>query len=139
MTPANMNEYNERFLTNMQVTGYGITGTTQHMPCPFCAAPDWYVVKLMDFGHTSDPLTCGECGRTAQLLYAKIDGGSTMELVQTDGPDAPEWLQPPPRRAEIVAQVEVYSQPECVFNYCPSEDICREHGCQCAKERVAAL
>lgn len=97
-TPQSLDEYNHRYSQNFRVTGFGLD-VTNHFPCPFCAAPDWYVVRLLDFGRDSPNLTCRHCGRSGQLQYAElVGGGSHMRFVQTGGDDAPEWLTPAPQR-----------------------------------------
>lgn len=53
-TPQSLDEYNHRYSQNFRVTGFGLD-VTNHFPCPFCAAPDWYVVKLLDFGPPPEP------------------------------------------------------------------------------------
>lgn len=32
-------------------------------------------------------------------------------------------------------KVKVFSKPECIFQYCPHPEVCRENGCQCKKGR----
>lgn len=89
-----MEELNQRQLANTEISGEGIHGVTQHFPCPMCGAPDWYVVKIIDFAETSPEITCGECGRTFQLVYKKLPNGSSIECVQTGGADQPDWMEP---------------------------------------------
>jgi hypothetical protein len=92
--PTSMAEYNGRFMANTEVTGHGIEGVTQHMPCPFCAAKDWLVVRILDFNQDHEA-TCGECGRTAKITFTESGGSKIMRVAQTGGPDQPDWLQPP--------------------------------------------
>jgi hypothetical protein len=89
--PTSIDEYNKRFMANMEVSGQGIEGVTQHMPCPFCAAKDWLVVRVIDFGAEHEE-TCDECGRTAKITFTDDGRSRTMSTVQTGGPDQPEWL-----------------------------------------------
>jgi hypothetical protein len=98
--PTNMQEFEALYLTNHQITGYGLDGVTQHFPCPFCAAPEWYVVPLSDFNQDSPNLKCDDCGRSAQYQFARADGGAAMEIVQTGGDDPPDFLKPWPRRVK---------------------------------------
>ncbi len=100
--PTSMEEYVARFGRNQATTGYGIEGVTQHCPCPFCAAADWLVFRVLD---TKEALrkgaTCRECGRSARAHYrVDLPGHVEFEMVQTGGPDQPEWLQPKMRRVE---------------------------------------
>jgi hypothetical protein len=37
-----------RFEANLTTSGYGVD-TTSHMPCAWCAAPDFLVAKILDF------------------------------------------------------------------------------------------
>lgn len=96
--PNTVEEYNHRYHENFRIEGYGIEGVTNHFPCPFCAAADWYICRIIDFSQTSPKLTCSECGRTAQLLYKKDWQSSSIECVQTAGDDQPSWLNPQMRR-----------------------------------------
>lgn len=96
--PTTREEYEARFFRHAGTEGFGVEGVTQHFPCPFCAAADWYVVKLLEFGQDSPELTCEECGRSGRLLFVRDATGASMEMVQTGGDDPPEWLDPPPRR-----------------------------------------
>jgi hypothetical protein len=93
--PATVEEYAERYHASWRVSGYGIEGVTNHFPCPFCAAPDWLVVRVIDFEQTTDPIECSECGRSARHVFDRGDGGVLMSVVQTDGPDPPEWVPIP--------------------------------------------
>lgn len=103
--PTSLAEYTARFNANTEVTGYG-TEVAMHVPCPFCAAPDWAVWALI---RATDAMredrTCRECGRSARSEVMALPGGGTsVELVQTGGPDAPPWLDPPPRRVSAGGQ-----------------------------------
>lgn len=103
--PVSMDAYVERFMANQRASGFGFD-VTQHFPCPFCAAADWFVVKIADFAPPQEPgtyrspeTTCGECGRSGQFVSTRdSNGGVTAEMVQTGGDDPPDWLQPAPRR-----------------------------------------
>lgn len=91
--PTSLDEYHRRFKANTEVSGYGIEGVTQHIPCPFCAAKDWLVVRILDFQQDHEA-TCGECGRTAKITLTRNGGSTMMSVAQTGGPDQPDWLQP---------------------------------------------
>lgn len=92
--PTSMEEYQQLYLENTRTSGSGILGLTQHFACPICAAPEWLVVKVIDFqqDHIS---TCEACHRTVQLQFERTESGMGMQAVMTDGPEPPEWLQPP--------------------------------------------
>jgi hypothetical protein len=102
--PASAKEYAEIYMANLEMTGFGIEGLTEHFPCPFCAARDWYIVRLIAFQTSTDPIECEACGRSARFIFNEDAGGpmqggsKTMRLVQTGGPDPPHWLDPPPPR-----------------------------------------
>lgn len=106
--PTTSEEYTARFSLNMRTSGCGVRGVTQHFPCPFCAAPDWYVVKIIDFGPPPNvygateagPFTCAECGRSGKFIHNRQPGSVTSEFVQTGGDDPPPFMTPPPRRVE---------------------------------------
>lgn len=97
-TPTNATEYLERFYANQKVSGY-YTEVKTHCPCPFCAAPDWMILRIL---YTQEDMqkdtTCKECGRSAKAVITTHHGGVSFEFVQTGGPDQPEWLTPKMRR-----------------------------------------
>ena len=118
--PKTREEYVARFEASQRVSGVGFD-VTSHIPCPFCAAPDFLVAKLLNvetgemFGQVLERgAVCRECGRGARGLTVRTANGVTIEMVQTCGPDAvAPWLPPmrrdpmPPRgkTAEEVAGV----------------------------------
>jgi hypothetical protein len=60
-------------------------GRVNHLPCPFCGAADWFVVKVVDFpAESANEHTCSECGRSAKFVDRII--------VQTGGDPAPHWF-----------------------------------------------
>ncbi len=92
--PKSMAEYLTRFQQAERVSGYGLD-TTIHVPCPFCAAPDWMVYKIMEVeiaGETG--ATCKECKRSARMPVRTERGAKIIQLVQTGGPKQPDWLEP---------------------------------------------
>lgn len=108
MIPRNIDEYVEQATKATLIDGYGLEVTT-HMPCPWCAFKDFMLLQpaagiipgddrpslevTMQTEHT-----CIRCGRKGKNIVERSEGGVSFEFVQTGGPDAPEWLQPPPRR-----------------------------------------
>jgi len=100
-SPTTKEEYEQRFHENTHASGFGFENVQQHTPCPFCAAPEWLVVKLIELETQSSKETiCQECGRGAKTIYTREPGGVTrFEIVQTRGGDAPPWL-PTIRRVE---------------------------------------
>lgn len=92
--PTSYEEYVERFHAGEKITGFGLE-VTVHMPCPFCAAPDWLVYRVLNVEKAiAEGKTCTECGRTAKTLVRHGEGSVGFEIVQTGGPDQPEWLTP---------------------------------------------
>jgi hypothetical protein len=100
--PQSSEEYNARFQASRRMSGYGLD-TTVHLPCPFCAAPDWLVHRVIDTeAAMSEGATCQECGRSARAIINTQNGNKTFEIVQTGGFDPPPWHRKafPMRRAE---------------------------------------
>lgn len=98
MQPSNAAEYLERFNKNQRIEGFGLE-TTCITPCPFCAAPDfarWKVLEVEDA--MQKETTCRECGRSAKAIFTRTPSSVAFEIVQTGGPDQPEWLTPKMRR-----------------------------------------
>lgn len=102
MQPSNQAEYLKRFHENNKVTGFGIGNVYCHVPCPFCAAPEfmcWEILAVEDAMKRG--ATCKECGRSAKAIFKNINGGKSFEIVQTGGVEQPEWLEPKMRRIEV--------------------------------------
>ena len=99
--PASYEEYIKRYYANQRMTSYGLD-TTCHVPCPFCAAPDFMVYRIIDVEETINKgATCKECGRSCAMPVTITDDGlgKSFEMVQTAGPDQPDWMTPKMRRA----------------------------------------
>ncbi len=100
--PRNMKEFTARYTANTRITGYGF-GVVLHYPCPFCAAPEWESHTILQTQEVlSKPHYCTECERTACVVFSPVGVAIEMELVQTDGPDVPDWFIPKPRRRGVV-------------------------------------
>lgn len=98
--PNSREEYDARFAANNRIEGYGLD-TSPVYPCPFCAASDWARHRLLEMEAVmARPHTCGECGRSAKMVFVRESQGVSFEVVQTGGPDQPEWLQPRMRRVD---------------------------------------
>ena len=91
--PKDYNEYLERFHGNYVVTGFG-SDTKVIMPCPFCSAPAIMSYKIIDAKEEmKKERTCVECKRSFKCIFHVDTPLSTeWEMVQTSGPDQPEWL-----------------------------------------------
>lgn len=97
-TPKTGQEFTERFVANQHISGHGLTGTTMHLPCPFCAAPDFMVFLVVN---TEEELqeehACSECKRSGRNIITISATQKAIEFVQTDGPPPPAYLTPAPR------------------------------------------
>lgn len=96
--PKNAEEYRERFHRNQRIEGFG-TDTATHLPCPFCAASDFMTLPITQADEAMQRgAMCKECGRSAKGIVERSASGVRFEIVQTGGPDQPEWLEPKMRR-----------------------------------------
>ena len=99
MEPKNAAEYLALFQSNQHIKGFGIGNVHIHMPCPFCAAADFLVYEILQCEVAMGKgATCRQCGRGAKTIYTRTPGSLSFEIVQTEGPDQPEWLKPKMRR-----------------------------------------
>jgi hypothetical protein len=92
--PTNYPEYAALYEKNSTVTGFG-EFVIHHMPCPFCAAPNFMAIEVFHHGNILGPTQCDNCKRSAKVIYEHFTNGSAVRLYQTNGPDQPKWLQPP--------------------------------------------
>jgi|SRR5688572_5266892 len=99
--PKSREEYERRFNRHQRLEGFG-TETTLHMPCPFCAAPDFIVARVVDVqAALAKGAVCQECGRGMRLEYTYHQPQVlSFEAIQTCGSDAPSYA-PPCRRVEV--------------------------------------
>lgn len=100
--PASFEEYTARYNANTCVEGYGADVVTV-AACPWCAAPGFARWRITDTHQDmARETTCTECGRSGKVHFRVDEPGYTeAEMVQTGGPDAPAWLNPPPRRVDV--------------------------------------
>jgi hypothetical protein len=91
----NLEEHATLTVANTKVEGKG-PDTIVHAPCPFCAAPDFLVYRLLDVqSAVSEDTTCASCARSMRGIFTEDGkGGTQVELVQTGGPDIPAWFTP---------------------------------------------
>jgi hypothetical protein len=108
--PSSVKEYLERFHANQRVSGFGLE-VANHLPCPWCAHPDFMVLYpgrgiLPSDDHPdldtqmSTEATCSNCGRSGKNVVERTPTSVGFSFFQTGGRDAPEWLVPPPPRLE---------------------------------------
>jgi bacterioferritin-associated ferredoxin len=98
--PTSLSEYLERFERNQVIDGWGLA-VRVHLPCPFCAAPDFLVYRMTEVeAAMTHGAMCAACGRSAKALIIRAEGELSLEVVQTSGPDQPVWMVPKMRRLE---------------------------------------
>lgn len=96
--PATREEYEERYGESYRLEGYGIGNVHCHMPCPFCAAPDFIVYEILSMrGTLAKGAECKECGRGMRCVFTADESSTAFEMVQTKGADPAPWV-PPMRR-----------------------------------------
>jgi hypothetical protein len=95
--PTTKEEYEVLYHQNYKVTGFGAE-TTNHFPCPFCAAPGWSHITIVEMGNDTRPHECKNCGRSAKMVFQRDGSGTKMSIVQTAGADPPPWV--PIKRGE---------------------------------------
>lgn len=97
--PRSMEDYLARFQKNQKIDGFGIGNVHIGMPCPFCAAPGFLTYEILEVERVlARGATCKQCGRSSKALFSHKLGATLFEIVQTGGPDQPEWLTPKMRR-----------------------------------------
>lgn len=91
--PATKDEFNAKAILNYKVEGFG-PGVTVHLPCPFCAEPDFKIGALLEYiTEMKKGAICASCGRGAKVLITKVGGVDTVEYVQISGPDPQPYIQ----------------------------------------------
>jgi len=92
--PVDPVEYLALYNANVRFFGLGYM-TSMSVPCPFCAAPDFMIYKVLEVQKKMEEgATCGCCRRSARAVFSDTPTGKRFEIFQTAGPAAPEWLQP---------------------------------------------
>lgn len=93
-------EYEAKFAANQRISGQGVGNVYVHMPCPFCAEPDFMVYELLASQDAmSKGATCKACRRGIKAIFSRSPSGVSFEIVQTCGDTAPDYV-PPMRRVE---------------------------------------
>jgi hypothetical protein len=89
--------FNKKFNENTKYSGRYLE-TTLHMPCPFCAEPDFLVYKIIDVNEAlTAGAVCKHCHRGLKGIFNRSANGLSMQLYQTEGDDPPAFLPAPPR------------------------------------------
>jgi hypothetical protein len=97
--PLDLVEYKERYKQNARMSGQGLN-VMMFDPCPFCAAPDFWVYRIMDVVQVvSQEHVCEHCARGARVIVTRTPSSVHFVVEQTQGPDQPDWLIPKVRRA----------------------------------------
>lgn len=87
MEPQTKEQYEKRYKENHHFSGRGME-TKAHHPCPFCAAPDFFVHEVLTMKEVmARGAVCSECGRGMKVLFTEAPGTTSMEFVQTQGDD----------------------------------------------------
>ena len=88
-TPA---DYERRYKENLRTVGHG-NETANKFPCPFCAAPDWATIRIVDSQEELQKQRgCRECGRVGKFVMNVSPQSITMQFVQISGDDPPEYM-----------------------------------------------
>lgn len=73
--PGSVEEYERLSTANLRYEGHGFD-TTMVIPCPFCAAPDFHRVLIINSHEDlSREATCVHCGRSARMLITAAARG----------------------------------------------------------------
>lgn len=99
--PTTVEEFNARYNENYKTEGFGLGNVFCDLPCFFCAAPNFARYEIMEFETimTKEHI-CTECERGAKAIIAHEGETSTLRVVQTCGPDAPDFIAPMIKREE---------------------------------------
>lgn len=96
--PRNLEEYLARSHKNSRVEGHGLGNVWMHMPCPFCAAPDFLKYELQDMhAQIQKEHVCVECKRGMKAIVSIETDGHSIRFFQTVGADLEEWMLRMPR------------------------------------------
>ncbi|HMI84857.1 MAG TPA: hypothetical protein VK550_12240 [Polyangiaceae bacterium] len=93
-------EYEKRYAENQRLSGHGPEVKT-HLPCPFCAAPEFLVYPLWPpdehYKALSDGAVCKECGRGWRAILKVTENSTAVTFEQTKGDDPPPYVNYIPR------------------------------------------
>lgn len=90
-------EYEKKYAANERLEGTGAE-TTVHMPCPFCAEPDFAVEKLIGFAEAlGTEHVCKHCNRGAKTLVKEKGNVTSLLMFQTRGDPPPPYMSWMPR------------------------------------------
>jgi hypothetical protein len=86
-------EYEEKYQRHAVITGRGAS-TRLHIPCPFCAEPEFLVYPIIGTRAAMEAgAVCAHCGRGCRAVFTDdAAGGISFELFQTVGSDPPSFI-----------------------------------------------
>lgn len=100
--PKTYEEYLTRTKENTVISGFGIGNVYTDVPCPFCAAPNFMRYEIMEVKQvTAQEHVCKECGRGSKFIITEKGPSMIAELVQTCGPDQPDYFTHKMRRITV--------------------------------------
>ncbi len=99
--PASREEFERLFQEQSVIAGFGVD-VAMSQPCPFCAAPGFIDMHVLEVKETltSRDFTCTGCGLAVRFLVTENGANVVIEMVQVGGPPPPAWMEAPPRRLE---------------------------------------
>jgi hypothetical protein len=111
-------EYEAKYHANTRMSGFGLD-TTIHMPCPFCAEPDFLSYRSLETHEAlAKETVCTKCGRGMRNLIVRTEHAGSVTVgfapVQTRGDDpAPylRWIQREDAASRNPAQALANVQP----------------------------
>lgn len=91
--PKTLDEYNKKSAANQKIEGQGLGNVFVHMPCPFCAEPDFMTYEVLDVEvRSKEGAVCKHCKRGMKAVFKRSQSGVEFEFVQTEGEDPPSYL-----------------------------------------------
>jgi len=100
--PTTYQEFHDRYKSNERIENEGTPQAVVHMPCMFCGAPDFFVLRALQVQEDlSKGTKCVECGRSVVVVFGPPKGiaeSVSYEVFQYAGDDPPEYLPSKPRR-----------------------------------------
>lgn len=101
--PKTADEFKDRYLKNNTTDHEGDAfRELRHLPCMFCGAPDLILLHAMSVQEDLERGgTCTDCGRGIRIVFSgdtRKQEGVSYEVFQTCGDEAPDYIDPKPRR-----------------------------------------
>ncbi len=100
MGVKSMAELNAKTAANSKIVGFGAE-TGMEVACPFCGNPNWCKYTILECQSVmAQEHVCKHCYRGAKAIFTRHPGGVFFEMVQTSGPNPPDWFEPKMRRVD---------------------------------------